>query len=125
MPVGLDFSDTVCIVVINYKWVDYAYEYTCLMECVSDGFIVCSCVLHNDPCFTGQRLDEVSKLSKIAVCVRHIIRRGYDNSEGLNDSHRALAFGNVDTYCVHKHLSYWLELVIDKLHTLLVTYSAY
>ena len=106
-PIRLDFSDTVCVVVINQQRVDYGYKYTRIMECICNRLIVCTSILHDNFCFTGQWFDKFHQLLQIAVCVEHIKGFSYDDSKGLNYSYRTFSFGYVNSNCVHKHLSYW------------------
>ena len=50
--VSLDLSNTVSAIVIYQQRVDYGDKYTLVMEDICDGFIIRSCVFHDDFGFT-------------------------------------------------------------------------
>ena len=122
--IGLDFSHTVCIVVIYKQRVDYANKYTCVVERVGDWFIISAGVLHNDLRFAGQSLHSLYELAQRLPIMRNLKGFCHDYAKGLHDCSHALAFGYVDTYCVH-NISPIIEFVIGCSHTLLITYSVY
>ncbi len=83
----------------------YGYKYACVVECIGNGFIICTSVLHDNFRFTRQRFEKGNQLLQVLIRVEHIKRFSYDNSEWLDHCYSAFAFGYVNSYSVHNYLS--------------------
>lgn len=103
--IGLDFSDRVSAIVVHKNCIDYGNKYTVVMQHICDGQIIIAGVLHNDLCFTRQRLDEVCKPVQVAALVNNIKGFSHDFSKRAKNSYCTFSFGHINAYGVHKYLS--------------------
>ena len=63
-------------------------------------------VLHADLCLTLQTLNGRDEIVDGGLCVAVILRSQDDHIPGLADRDGTLAFGNINTNCVHKAFSF-------------------
>ena len=81
--------------------IDNAYNNTFLVQGGGDRFMVSACGFHNDLCVISKRQYEVCQPFQSDLIVIEFGWLLHDLPKWPENSHRALAFGNINPYCVH------------------------